>query len=131
MPTVAVLTIFVMWSLLSSHSHADAQSTPFRESHGTSGTVSPLGDGSAIYSDAHGNKNPTKLGSGLPSHSFRGPHEAMPGTVTPFGTPTPPNLLTPAPLLPLQPKSMAIPLPQVPAVPPTPGRFGPSGGRQR
>ena len=129
MPTVVVLLIVVTWSMLSSHSHADAQPTPFRESHGTTGTVSPLRDGGAIYSDAHGNKNPTQLGSDLPSHSFSGPHGATPGTVTPFGTPTPPNQLTPAPLLPLQPKGMAIPQPHAPAAPPTPGRFGPSGGR--
>ncbi|MCC6966106.1 MAG: hypothetical protein IT391_07455 [Nitrospira sp.] len=132
MPTVAVVTVFVMWSLLSPFSQAGAQPAPFRDSHGTTGTLSPLGNDSAIYSDAHGNKNPTQLGSGLPSHSFSGPHGATPGTVTPFGTPTPPNLLTPAPLLPLQPKGMAIPQPRAPAVPSsTPSRLGQSGGRQR
>ncbi|ULA58902.1 MAG: exported protein of unknown function [Nitrospira sp.] len=129
MPTLAVMLFFVMWSLVSPCSNAGAQPFLFRQSDGTTGTVSPLGDGSAIYSDAHGNKNPTQLGSGIPSHSFSGPHGTTPGTTTPFGTPTPPNLLTPAPLLPLHPKGMAIPQPQAPAVPSTPGRFGPSGGR--
>ena len=131
MPSVAVLLIVVTWSMLSSLSHADAQPTPFRESHGTIGTISPLGDGSAIYSDAHGNKNPTQLGPGLPSHSFSGPHGAAPGTITPFGTPAPPNRLTPAPLLPLAPKGMAVPQPHTPAASSTPGRFIPSGGRPR
>lgn len=131
MPTIATMLLLFMWSLASPLCDASAQPFPFRESNGTTGTISPLGDGSAIYSDTHGNKNPTLLGSGIPSHSFSGPHGVTPGTVTPFGTPTPPNLLTPAPLLPLQPKGMAIPQPQAPAVPPTPGRFGPSGGHQR
>ena len=129
MPTVAVTLVFVTCFFLSPLSHAGAQPAPFRDSHGTAGTVSPLGDGSAIYSDPHGSKNPTQLGSGVPSHSFSGPHGATPGTLTPFGTPTPPNLITPAPLLRLQPKGMAIPQPQPPAVTPPPGHIGPSGGR--
>lgn len=129
MPMITTILLFVMWALISPRYDADAQPLPFRESHGTTGTLSPLGDGSAIYSDPHGNKNPTQLGSGVPSHSFSGPHGATPGTLTPFGTPTPPNLLTPAPLLPLQPKGMAIPQPQSPVSPSPPGRFAPAGGR--
>lgn len=124
-----VILLSVMGLLLHPASHTAAQPAPFREPDGTTGTISPLGNGQAIYSDAHGNTHPTQLGSGLPSHSFSGPHGAAPGTVTPFGTPAPPNLLTPAPLLPLQPKGMAIPQPQAPVVPSSPGRFGPSGGR--
>ena len=129
MAIITTILLFVMWALISPRCDADAQSLPFRESHGTTGTLSPLGDGSAIYSDPHGNTNPTQLGSGVPSHSFSGPHGATPGTLTPFGTPTPPNLLTPPPLLPLQPKGMAIPQPQSPASPSPPGRFAPPGGR--
>lgn len=129
MPTVALVMLLVMWSCISPLAHADAQSSPLRQSDGTTGLVSPLGDGHAIYTDPHGNKEPMRLGSGPSAQNFNAPHGSAPGTVTPFGTPTPPNFLTPAPLLPLQPKGMAIPQPQAPAVLPAPGRFGPSGER--
>ena len=129
MPTVAVVMLLAIWSLIAPVSHAGAQPSLLQQANGTTGTLSPLGGGEAIYSDAHGNKGPTQLGSGLPSHSFSSPHGAQPGTVTPFGTPTPPNLLTPAPLLPLHPKGMATPQPQAPVAPNAPGHFGPSGGR--
>lgn len=129
MPTVALVMFLVICAFITARSHAGAQPSLLQQPDGTTGTLSPLGGSEAIYSDAHGTKSPTQLGSGLPSHSFSGPHGAAPGTVTPFGTPTPPHLLTPAPLLPLQPKGMAIPQPQAPAVPTTPGRSGPSGRR--
>ncbi len=115
MPTVALVLLLAIWSLIDPISNADAQPTILQQSGGTTGTLSPLGNGDALYSDAHGNKGPTQLGSGLPSHSFSSPHGATGGTVTPFGTPRPPNLLTPAPLLPLHPKGMATPQPHTPA----------------
>ncbi|MGB5040238.1 MAG: hypothetical protein WBO67_04765, partial [Nitrospira sp.] len=96
---------------------------------GTTSPLTPLGEQDAIYSDAHGNKGVTHLGSGLPSHTFSSPHGAVPGSVTPFGTPTPPNLVTPAPLLPLQPRDMATPYPQPPASSDSPGGYSRFGGR--
>ncbi len=129
MPTVALVMCLAICTLIIALSHADAQPSLLQQPDGTTGTLSPLGGSEAIYSDAHGNESPTHLGSGLPSHSFSSPHGAQPGTVTPFGTPTPPNLLTPAPLLPLRPKGMVTPQPYTPTAPNAPGRFGPSGGR--
>lgn len=129
MHSVAVMMLLAMWSCISPLSHAGAQPSPLRQSAGSTGTTTPPGDDKAMYSDVQGNKDPTHFGSRLPSQAFSGSHGATPGTVTPFGTPTPPNLLTPAPLLPLQPKGMATPHPQAPAAPRTPGPFGPSNGR--
>jgi len=126
--SAAVMLLIVLW-FISPPGKATAQSSPFQQSDGTAGMISPLGQGEAIYSDPHGNKHPSHFGSGLPSHSFSAPHGATPGTITPFGTPAPPNLLTPAPLLPLHPKGMATPQPQAPALPVIPSPFGPSGGR--
>ncbi len=131
MPTVALVVLLAIWSLIDPISNADAQPTLLQQSDGTTGRLSPLGNGDALYSDAHGNKGRTRtqLGSGLTSHSFSSPHGATAGTVTPFGTPRPPNLLTPAPLLPLHPKGMATPQPQTPASPNQQGRLGSSLGR--
>ena len=129
MPTLALVVLLAIWSLIDPISNADAQPTLLQQSDGTTATLSPLGNGDALYSDAHGNKGPTQLGSGLPSHSFSSPHGANAGTVTPFGTPKPPNLLTPAPLLPLHPKGMATPQPQSPASSNQQGRPGSSLGR--
>ncbi|MDP9131759.1 MAG: hypothetical protein M3M98_01330, partial [Nitrospirota bacterium] len=103
MQSVALVVFLTGSSLVGRLSFADAQPLVIRQNDGTTITLSPLGGHDAIYSDAHGNKGVTHQGSGLPSHSFSSPHGPMPGTVTPFGTPAPPNLLTPAPLLPLQP----------------------------
>lgn len=120
MQTVAVVVLLAMGLLIAPHPHADAQASPLWQSDRTTGMVSPLKDG---------NKDPLHIGSGRPAQNFSATHGITPDTVTPFGTPTPPNLLTPAPLLPLLPKGMAIPQPQASAVPHTPGRFGPSSGR--
>lgn len=124
----AVMLLMILWCM-SPPDNTAAQSFPVQQSDGTAGTISPLGQGEAIYSDPHGTKNPSHLGSGLPPHSFSAPHGATPGALTPFGTPAPPNLLTPAPLLPLHPKGMTTPQPQAPVMPRSPSPFGPSGGR--
>lgn len=105
--------------------HAAAQSSPVRQPDGTQGLLSPLGGNDAIYSDAHGNTQPTTLRPGFSSPSLNTLSEALPAAITPFGTPTPPNRLTPAPLLPLSPRSMATPQPQRPTDPGLPGRLAP------
>ena len=112
---MAVILLVVECSLAGGLASAAAQSSTFQQGDGTIGILSPLGGHEAIYSDAHGNKGIIHQGSGLPSHTFSSPHGAPPRAVTPFGTPTPPNLLTPAPLLPIQPRGMATPQPQSPA----------------
>ena len=114
MPTTTLMLLAV-WILLGPVSIAGSQPSTFQQRDGTAGTLSPLDEQHAIYSDAHGNKSVTHLGSGIPSHTFSFPHGGVPGFVTPFGTPTPPNLITPPPLLPLQPRGMATPYPQAPS----------------
>lgn len=129
MPTTSLLVLLTAWTLLGPVSIAGSQPSILQQRDGTTSTLTPLGGQDAIYSDAHGNKGVTHLGSGLPSHTFSSPHGAVPGSVTPFGTPTPPNLVTPAPLLPLQPRGMATPYPQPPASSGSPGRYSRFGGR--
>lgn len=114
MPTTSLLMLLTAWTLLGPVSIAGSQPSILPQRDGTTSTLTPLGERDAIYSDAHGGKGVTHLGSGIPSHTFSSPHGAVPGSVTPFGTPTPPNLVTPAPLLPLQPRDMATPYPQPP-----------------
>ena len=114
MPTTTLMLLAV-WILLGPVSIAGSQSSTFQQRDGTAGTLSPLDEQHAIYSDAHGNKSVTHLGSGLPSHTFSSPHGGVPGFVPPFGTPTPQNLITPPPLLPLQPRGMATPYPRAPS----------------
>lgn len=111
---IAFLLVLTGLSFTRQFSTAYAQPSIIQQRDGTSGMLSPLGGQEAIYSDAHGHKGVTLQGSGLPSHTFSSPHGALTGPVTPFGTPTPPNLLTPAPLLPIQPRGMATPQPQAP-----------------
>ena len=91
-----------------------AEPSIIQQHAGTHGMLSPLGGREAIYSDAHGHKAVTNQGSNPPSPTFSSPHGALSGLATPFGTPIPPNLMTPAPLLPLQPRGMAMPQPQAP-----------------
>lgn len=129
MPTTSLLILLTAWTLLGPVSIAGSQPSILQQRDGTTSTLTPLGEQDAIYSDAHGNKGVTHLGSGLPSHTFSSPHGALPGSVTPFGTPTPPNLVTPAPLLPLQPRGMATPYPQPPASSGSPGGYSRFGGR--
>ena len=129
MGLITVLVIVIGLSLTSHLSTVNAQPSIMQRHDGTSGTLSPLGEQAAIYSDAHGNKGVTHQGTGIPSQIFSSPHGAVPGTITPFGTPTPPNLITPAPLLPLQPRGMAAPQPQAPASSATPGGSGSFGSR--
>lgn len=126
---VSLIVLLICSSLMSPFSHVAAQSSPIRQPDGTQGLLSPLGENDAIYSDAHGNKQPATLRPGLSSQGVNTLSEASPGAITPFGTPTAPNRLTPAPLLPLSPRSMATPQPQRPTDQGFPGRFAPPSGR--
>ena len=126
---IAVLLVLTGLSFTRQFSTAYAQPSVIQQGDGTNGTLSPLGGQESIYSDAHGHKGVTHQGSGLPSHTFSSPHGALSGPVTSFGTPIPPNLLTPAPLLPIQPRSMATPQPQVPMSSGTAGVARSAGGQ--
>ncbi|WHZ14575.1 MAG: hypothetical protein OJF52_001414 [Nitrospira sp.] len=129
MRSIVLMVLLAGWSLIDQFSIAQAQPSIIQERDGTMGTLSPLGDNDAIYSDPHGNRGVTRQGSGLSPHNFSSPHGDQPGTVTPFGTPAPPNLLTPAPLLPLHPRGMATPQPQPPASSGAPGGINSFSGR--
>ena len=129
MPTTSLLMLLTAWTLFGPISIAGSQSLILQQRDGTTSTLTPLGEREAIYSDAHGSKGITHLGFGLPSHTFSSPHGGVTGSVTPFGTPTPPNLITPAPVLPLQPKNMATPYSQPPASSGSPGGYSRFGGR--
>lgn len=113
-----------------------AQISIIQNSDGTSGTVTDLGNGFRIYSDSHGNSGTIiDLGGGFQSYSFTTPQGHMKsGSITTFGTPSPPGNLTPAPVLPftlgdpIMPREQVAPVvPFTPSVPTGPGSgFGPS-----
>jgi hypothetical protein len=103
---------------------ASAQISVFQGSDGTSGTITQLGDNLAIYSDSHGNTGTiTNLGGGFQSYSFTNQRgEMTTGTITTFGSPTPPNDLTSAPVLPFNPNGALMPQQRMaPVAPFSPG----------
>jgi hypothetical protein len=108
MRSIVLLVLFAGWSLTDQLSLVRAQPSLSQQRDRPSGT---------------------HQGSDLPSHTFSSPRGTLPGTVTPFGTPAPPHLLTPAPLLPLNPKGMATPHPQPPVSSGTPGGTPSLNGR--
>lgn len=127
---VSLVALVICSALQNTALPAAGQSLPLRQPDGTQGLVSPLGGHDAIYSDAHGSKQPITPQSGLLlAPGTERPSGTLPGARTPFGTPAPPNRLIPAPLLPLSPKSMANPQPQTPASSGLPGRPATPGGR--
>jgi len=78
--------------------------------NGNPGTVTDLGNGVGIPSNPH-----SQLGSGVApaesgAPSSPAPHSGMnERSVTPFGSPQPPNQLTPAPILPFHPNRQLLP----------------------
>ncbi|MEK7762900.1 MAG: hypothetical protein AAB433_15115 [Nitrospirota bacterium] len=101
-----------------------AESRIIQNHDGTSGRLFHLGDDSGIYSDPHGNHTiVTKPGTESPI-GLRPHGEAESGNRSSFGTPLPPNNLTPAPILPLSPNRALSP-----AAPPN--GYTPSSGSSR
>ena len=98
-----------------------AQISVFQGSDGTSGTVVDLGNGFRTYSDSHGNTGTIiDLGSGFQTYQFTSPQGgAQSGTITTFGSPTPPSGITPAPILPFTPHSPVMPREQMAPVAPS------------
>lgn len=109
-----------------------AQISVFQGSDGTSGTIVDLGNGFRTYSDSHGNSGTIiDLGGGFQTYQFSSPQGgSQSGTITTFGSPTPPSGITPAPILPFTPHSPVMPREQVaPAAPFAPSSaFGNSSG---
>lgn len=101
-----------------------AETGTIQNRDGTSGRLSHLGDDIGIYSDPHGNHTiVTKPGTESPL-GLRPHGETESGNRSSFGTPLPPNNLTPAPILPLSPNRALSP-----AVPPN--GYTPSAGSGR
>lgn len=97
-----------------------------RNQDGTNGRLSPLGDDIGTYADPHGNHTiVTKPGTETPVGL--GPHgDIESGNRSSFGTPMPPNHLTPAPVLPFNPNRALspTPLPNPQPAPDGTGRVG-------
>ena len=98
--------------------------------NGRGGTIADLGNGAGIQSDTHG-----QGGTGVASPESPAPLSNDPRgnpnqrLVTPFQSPSPPNQLTPAPLLPYHPNRPLMPSTSAPppiTPNPSPGR-GQSG----
>jgi len=86
-----------------------AESRHMQNRDGTSGRLSHLGDDIGIYSDPHGNQTiVTKPGAESPL-GLRPHGETESGNRSAFGTPLPPNNLTPAPILPFYPNRALSP----------------------
>lgn len=100
-----------------------AESGVVRNRDGTSGRLSPLGDDIGIYSDPHGNQTiVAKPGSESPV-GLRPHGDIESGNRSSFGTPLPPNNLTPAPTLPFYPNRALSP-PLLPSSQPPAGGTG-------
>jgi hypothetical protein len=88
-----------------------AESGLYRGQDGSTGTVADLGNGTMLYADPHGTFGPLPGSAG----GTQGGPVPLPqgygdsGHITPFGTPTPPSQLTPAPVLPFHPHGMLMP----------------------
>ncbi|MBI4402005.1 MAG: hypothetical protein HY581_10285 [Nitrospirae bacterium] len=119
--------IIVMALLLIGASPAAAQISIIQGSDGTSGTIVDLGNGFRTYSDSHGNSGTIiDFGGGLQTYQFSSPRgQSQSGSILSFGEPTPPQGITPAPILPFTPHGPIMQrgsvVPVVPMVPLTPG----------
>jgi hypothetical protein len=102
--------------------YAPGAESVFRGSDGSIGFITHLGDDEAIYRDAHGTTGPIRRPGGQGSPTIITPQgEIRSGTVTPFGTPTPPNQLTAPPVLSINPHLGAVPnSPAPPVIPLSP-----------
>jgi hypothetical protein len=102
---VATTCLLVLWS----YGIGLAEVAIVRHSDGMAGTITHLGDDAGIYSGSYGNNGPI-LNPGGPSSFSGGPHRDITSSAgTAFGTPAPPNNLTPAPVLPMNPNRPLLP----------------------
>lgn len=99
----------VIWLALA-FGHGWAESGIVLNRDGTSGTLTPLGDGDAIYSDAHGQAGTiTHLNRGVASHTFSSAHGNQPALMVPLDGLTTPTQPTPAPVLPFHRRGLMQP----------------------
>jgi hypothetical protein len=113
------------WLCLCSFSVAEVGVIRHRD--GTDGHMTHLGDDIGLYSDSHGSTSPLTHPT-LPAPDSHG--DNFSGPLTPFGTPAPPNNLTPAPTLPMNPNRPLAPQQPVAPSPSSPPRgfMSPGGG---
>ena len=106
---------------------AGAEPSILQTPDGTSGRVVELGEGTKIYSDAHGNSGMVIEGgpAGQNSRIVSPQGESKTGTI--FGTPAPPSGLTSPPVLPFSPHSSPLPPTTSPPAAHPPVSSGPSG----
>jgi len=120
MQTSAVRLIIAVTASLAP---ALAQAEIIESPHGIRATIAELGDGAGIRSELHG-----QGGSGVASTESSVPlppeshGEVNQRIMTLFGSPQPPNQLTPAPVMPFHPNRPLLPAPS-----PTPSAVPNSG----
>ncbi len=94
--------------------------------HGSRVTITDLGNGIGMQSDPHGQGGAVVMPPEPTIPLPPGPHgDQNQRAVTPFGSPSPPNQLTPAPVLPFHPNRPMMPSP---SSPPTAAPHSNSGG---
>lgn len=109
---------------------AQAEVGTVQSAHGTVATIVDLGNGIGLQSDPHEETRPIVPPRQSAAPVPAGPHgDVNRRTATPFGSPQPPNQLTPAPVLPFRPNSPLMPGPSAPpastpALATGEGRFG-------
>lgn len=105
-----------------------AQAEIIESPHGVRATIAEFGNSAGLRSDPHGQSGSSAASTEPSAPLPPGPHgEVNQPIVTPFGSPQPPNQLTPAPVMPFHPNR-----PLLPAPPPAPSAVpnsGVGGGR--
>ena len=110
MPDIVARWIVVL-ALCVPASSAGGEPGTVQSPHGHPGRMIDLGNGIGLQSDPHGEPRPLGLPREPATPMPPGPHgDVNQQAVTPFGSPLPPNRLTPAPVLPARPNSPLIPL---------------------
>lgn len=123
MQTSAIRLIIAVTATLAP---AFAQAEIIESSHRA--TIAELGNGAGIRSDPHGQSGSSVASTESSAPLPPGPHgEVNQRIMTPFGSPQPPNQLTPAPVMPFHPNRPLLPAPS-PAPSAVPNS-GISGGR--
>ena len=125
-----MLTLFLATVALPTPSGAQSSGV-FQGRDGTSGTVVELDERTRVYRDPHGDTGTVlDFGSGGPGTQLRtSSGDVRSGATTGFGTPAPPDGVTPAPVLPFLPHSSIAPretFPQTGAGPQAPSHTVPS-----
>jgi hypothetical protein len=128
MQTSAVRLIIAVTATLAA---AFAQAEIIDSPHRIRATIAELGNGAGIRSDPHGQGGSSVASTESSVPLPPAPHgEVNQQIVTPFGSPQPPNQLTPAPVMPFHPNRPLLPAPSpAPSAVPNSGVGGGRFGR--